>query len=515
MGGSLQQPAPSLVGKLFAGRYRIRERLGWTSYGQLFATRHERLGDTRLSLCVVPRQLSTAEELRFRSVMRAASRIDHPVICTIVDSGICEEGWPYVVSEQLDGVSLADELRRLMIAGDVLGAEHALTLLTQIAAALRAAHDADVLHLDLRPQSVLLCEAAGGVKLLGLGMAQALGASFQTRRLDAAERRISYTSPELRLGAPVDQRADIYSFGVLAFEILSGRPAAIDRELSAVAEGGLRQTHTGLNRPRNTLAGLEGVVLRCLEADLSHRVASADELLEALCRVARAHQRQDRRDPGQQPRAIAKPGSTQQVTAATKPLTHAGPPLLEQPLTASATERSDALEELVLALRDRDLAPQETVLDLVGLLEAEDEVLRLEGELEQLTELVEQLTDRTQQRKARLQRALLAIDHERERIQRQPRAARTLPSIDRLLLEQLDGRADQVARFLTFVDRRTTGQLAALRQQLNSRQLRLLRRAGFAADRREKLVAMLRSIKPRPLASNDPDLAARFATAEV
>jgi serine/threonine protein kinase len=521
----MHQTAPSLVGKLFGGRYRVHERVGWTSYGQLFAATHELLRAGPLSLCVVPRQLSNSEELHFRAVLRAARRVEHPGIARVLDGGVCEEGWPYIVSEHVDGITLADELRRLNAAGDLLGVEHALTLLTRLAGALQAAHAASVLHLDLRPQSVLLCGDEGcGIKLLGLGLAQALGATSAKRRLDAAERRMSYTSPELRLGSSPDHRADIYSFGVLAFEILSGRPAAIDRERSALAEGRLRRVCTGPSRTRNIPAGLEAVVLRCLEADRARRVASAAELLDALRRVGSAHQRRERGRPGPQTSVVhARPASLPRESTPDTLQglgTRGSAPVLPGdavalPSTSNATERTDLLEELVLALRDRGLGEPDAVLDLTAILEAEDEVLRLEGELEQLTGLVAQLEGRARQRVTRLRRALLALDHEREQLQRHPSQARTLPSIDRLQIEQLERRAQQVARFLAHVTERTRMQVAALQRQVGSRQLRLLRRAGYAAELREKLVTSLRTIKPRPLVGDDPELAERFAVAGI
>lgn len=174
---------------------------------------------------------------------------------------------------------------------------------------------------------------------------------------------------------------------------------------------------------------------------------------------------------------------------------------------------SEALEELVLALRDRSLATSDTTLQLVGLVQNEDEVLRLEGEIEQLSTLVAKLESRQRQRTARLRRALAAAEQERELLVESSSTSR-LPAADALLVGQIDRRVAQLTSFLGHVEERGQTQLASLQRQIRSRQLRLLRRAGHAAQLRERLVTELRTVCLRAAAEH-PDLIPLMRAARI
>lgn len=506
----MAKSAPSLAGKLFAGRYAIEERLGWGRLGQVFLATHGGLGE-QVALRVVPRRLEGAEALAFSTHLRAASRIDDQSLACIYDFGICPEGWPYVVSELIEGPSLAQELRRLATIDDTLGPQQTSTILLRLGYALRAAHAAGVAHLDLRPSNVVLTgePGAGTIKVLDLGLAKALGlAGAPGPRPVASEARLSYTAPELRRGLLDDARADLYSLGVMAFEMLVGRPPLRTERLQQASEELRSRNATGPHRRGELPASLERLVLSCLDTSPDARPVSAAEVVELL--LALPGQTLPPNGEGAMPVASVSVRQGQSGSGSDPILAPQVPPVSGQSRVVLASE---ALEELVLGLRDRGLASVDTTLRLAALVQNEDEVLRLEGEIEQLGTLAGQLENRSRQRSARLRRALAAVEHEGELLA-ETSGTQRLPSADAFLANQLDRRIGQLTSFLGHVDRRSQAQLGSLQRQIRSRQLRLLRRAGHAAQLRERLVAELRTIGLQAAAAH-PDLVPLLRAARI
>src|SRR5438445_2999666 len=154
---------------------------------------------------------------RFRREARAAAGLSHPNVASVYDYGE-EDGTPYIVMELLRGETLAERLRR----EGALPADEAVRITEGVAAALQAAHDAGVVHRDVKPGNVMLTPA-GEVKVLDFGIAAASWATPITAT-GAAIGTATYISPEQASGQPSTPASDVYSLGVVLFEMLAGRP---------------------------------------------------------------------------------------------------------------------------------------------------------------------------------------------------------------------------------------------------------------------------------------------------
>lgn len=199
------------------GKYRLEERLGEGSLGVVHRAVHLGLEKSfAIKLLKTGGAPSSAALARFRREALALGRLQHPHIVQVTDSGIDEAGVPYLVTELLEGVLLAD----LCQQGPMPLAE-ALPLLDQIAGAVDAAHGAGVLHRDLKPGNVLVCEA--GAKVLDFGLAE-LGPTESPREEEGLHGTPLYAAPELILHGEASPASDVYSFGVLAYELLAGKP---------------------------------------------------------------------------------------------------------------------------------------------------------------------------------------------------------------------------------------------------------------------------------------------------
>ena len=211
------------------GPYEIHTLAGSGGMGEVYRARDTRLSRTVAVKILPPRVATSAiRRARFEREARAVSRLSHPHICAIYDVGE-SDGVPFLVMEYIDGDSLQQRLR----AGR-LSLSESLDLSIQIADALCAAHERGIVHRDLKPGNVML--AQNGVKLLDFGIAKLLDEEDAPDRDSAtstialtAEQRIvgtpNYMAPEQLEGRAIDQRADLFAFGALLYEMLTGRKA--------------------------------------------------------------------------------------------------------------------------------------------------------------------------------------------------------------------------------------------------------------------------------------------------
>ena len=230
------------------GPYKMETKLGAGGMGEVF-----RAVDTRLGRAVAIKVVDQQFIARFEREAKAISSINHPNICTLYDIGP-----NYLVMELLDGETLAARLKN-----GPLPAEEALRYAAQIASALAAAHELGIVHRDLKPGNIMLTKT--GAKVLDFGLATWEGDDSLT-----GSRMVmgtpAYMAPEQREGKPSDARTDIYSFGRVLYEMLTGvRPAS----------------------PRKRVASsrLERIVSRCLELDPQNRWQSSAELERQLAAV--------------------------------------------------------------------------------------------------------------------------------------------------------------------------------------------------------------------------------------
>ena len=270
--GFLEQPAWAVAPELLAdapltgariGPYQIQEEVGRGGMGIVYAARDDRLGRT-VALKVLPRSISGDARARQRLAReaRAAAALSHPGIATVY---ALEEidGELLLASELVRGVTL-----RQTLAGGPPPRARTLEILRQLAEALAAAHDQGIVHRDLKPENVLLT-ADGRVKVVDFGIARSVSPADGQVPLTLTGTALGtpgYMPPEQLRGDPVDARADVFAFGVIAYELVTG---------AAPLAGG-----DPLEPP-----ALDTFVRRCLRVDRAQRFASGGDLLDALRQV--------------------------------------------------------------------------------------------------------------------------------------------------------------------------------------------------------------------------------------
>jgi Tol biopolymer transport system component len=264
--------------------------------GEVYKARDPRLG-REVAIKVLPASFSAdAERLRrFEQEARAAGLLNHPNITAVYDIGT-HEGAPYVVSELLEGETL-----RAALAGGRLSPRKAIEYATQIAHGLAAAHEKGIVHRDLKPENLFVTRD-GRLKILDFGLAKLTHAEEkgdpQTNLPTATEGTepgvvlgtLGYMSPEQVRGKPADVRSDIFAFGAILYEMLSGKRAFHGDSAADTMSAILREDPPELSLTNQSLpAGLDRVVRHCLEKNPEQRFQSARDLafnLEALSGIS-------------------------------------------------------------------------------------------------------------------------------------------------------------------------------------------------------------------------------------
>ncbi len=269
------------AGDLVAERYRVVAPLGSGGMGQVFRVRDTR-GDALLALKVLrPLDVDDAERVRrFQREIQVLTRIHHPAVLRVRDWGESEAGL-FFVTELVDGEDLKLAIRRR----GAFPPEEAAAIGATLAEALAAAHAQGVVHRDVKPNNVMIA-GDGSLRLLDFGLARGAGIDVATlTRSGTILGTPAYMSPEQFDATAVDERSDIYSLGVVLFEVLTGRLPFRARSAIAVA---LAHKTEPPPLPRTLRPGipawLERIVLRCLEKDPARRFGSAAELAAELTR---------------------------------------------------------------------------------------------------------------------------------------------------------------------------------------------------------------------------------------
>jgi len=270
------------IGSLIDGKYEVSSRLGEGGMGVVYRCRHTIL-DRTVAMKVLRLDMAKNLELteRFLNEARSASSIGNPHIIDILDFGQLPDGATYFLMEFLEGNSLTS----LLEAGRRLPLERLLDIAIQLTEALGAAHRAGIVHRDLKPDNVFLIQRGDEddfVKVLDFGIAKANTATNQLTQAGQVFGTPHYMAPEQAAGKEVDGRADIYSLGVMLFELVSGRlPFDGDNFMSILTQ------HMYKEAPRMRDLGesglrvapeLEAVIQRCLLKTPADRYASMEEL---------------------------------------------------------------------------------------------------------------------------------------------------------------------------------------------------------------------------------------------
>lgn len=264
------------MNEVIGERYRIQNQIGEGSAAVVYLARDLRL-ERQVALKVLRPELSADEEFiaRFEREARAAASLSHPNVVTVFDYGV-SGGRYFIAMEYVGGGSLKSLLerqRRLSPARGVAIAE-------QILAALAAAHEQGIIHRDVKPQNVLLT-LDGSAKVTDFGIAQAGSVNLTQPGLSLGT--ALYMSPEQATGEPVTAATDIYSFGVVFFEMLAGRPPFSGSNPIEVALRHVREAPPRLGTVEPGIPPrLEAIIMKCLAKDPRERWASAREIAAEL-----------------------------------------------------------------------------------------------------------------------------------------------------------------------------------------------------------------------------------------
>jgi serine/threonine-protein kinase len=267
----------TLLGTLLNGRYRLEARIGTGGMSSVYRALDETL-ERPVAIKLMNREIaSDSDQLeRFRREARAVAQLSHPHLVGVIDYGE-DQGRPYIVLEYVEGETLKERIRR----NGELDVSEAIAYAIEIARALGAAHARHIVHRDVKPQNVLIDEE-GSAKVTDFGIARSLdddGLTADGRVLGTTD----YVSPEQALGHDVTGQSDLYSLGIVLFEMLTGSVPFRGENQVAVAMKHVREELPDVQALRPEVsASLAAVIDRATAKDLHERYRSDEELIADL-----------------------------------------------------------------------------------------------------------------------------------------------------------------------------------------------------------------------------------------
>src|SRR4051812_10844645 len=220
---------PTVVGELIAGRYELEELVGKGGMSTVYRAK-DRLLERTVAIKLLHEHYSRDDDYveRFRREARAAARLSHPNIVTVIDRGEAD-GRQFIVFEYIDG----QNLKQLVESQGRLPVRTALELAIEIGRALAFAHESGLVHRDVKPQNVLL--GNGDVKVTDFGIARSVDVKQGLTQTGTVLGTSDYIAPEQASGHPVSALSDVYSLGVVVYELIAGEPPYKGESFFAVA----------------------------------------------------------------------------------------------------------------------------------------------------------------------------------------------------------------------------------------------------------------------------------------
>jgi eukaryotic-like serine/threonine-protein kinase len=266
-----------MIGTVLSGRYRLEAKLGSGGMSTVYLARDATL-DRSVAVKVMHREMSEQPDQleRFRQEARAVAKLSHPNVVAVIDAGE-DGGHPYIVFEYVEGETLKQRIARV----GALDAQEALAYAIEIARGLTVAHARNMIHRDIKPQNVLI-DAEGRAKLTDFGISRQLeqdGMTATGRVLGTTD----YVAPEQAMGRGADQRSDIYSLGVVLYEMLVGQvPFHADSQVGVAMKHVNEELPDVQQRRPEVSAAAALVVERATTKDPADRYQEVGEMIDDL-----------------------------------------------------------------------------------------------------------------------------------------------------------------------------------------------------------------------------------------
>ncbi len=267
-----------MVGKILEGRYQIIKQIGGGGMAEVYKARCTVL-NRYVAIKVLRNEYREDKEFiaRFNTEAQAAASLTHPNIVSIFDVG-CENGIHYIVMEYVEGITL----KKFIEENGVLSWRQALDFTVQICQAIDCAHKNGIVHRDIKPQNIMVCDN-NVLKVMDFGIARNLNKNGQTQDGKNAIGTVHYISPEQARGGYVDGKTDIYSIGVVLYEMMTGKLPFNHENPVSVAIMHMQQKPVP---PRDLVLSipkaLEEVCLKAMSKEQAQRFQTAGEMLESL-----------------------------------------------------------------------------------------------------------------------------------------------------------------------------------------------------------------------------------------